>query len=94
MAKFRKTVNKKLLLNEIDVYCCELSEYFIKDKTRADKISPKISALIDLMVFYFGENREELVDYAREQLDDFAEFCGEYKCCKGYDSSYAFNYEF
>lgn len=74
MAKYRKTLNEKILKYEIEVYCATMANFW---NDKSDKIYSEskqaINTIIDLMVYYFGSDEKELIQFVREKLNAFVQ---------------------
>ena len=70
--KIRKTLNEEILLHRISVYCATMANFW-HDKADAMYQDSKqgIYTIIGLMVEYMGKSEEELLKYAREQLNGY-----------------------
>ena len=70
--KARKTLDEKILLNEISVYCATMAN-FCNNKTDEMYQNSKqgIYTIIALMVFYMKKSEEQLLNYARKELNKY-----------------------
>ena len=73
--KKRKTLNAEILKHEIKIYCSTMANYWHnKDDEMYKNSKQGIYTLIALMVYYMGENEDELKDFARRSLNGFIQF--------------------
>lgn len=72
--KYRKTLNEKILKYEIEVYCATMANFW-NDKSNKMYSESKqaINTIIDLMVYYFGSDEKELIQFARKNLNAFVQ---------------------
>lgn len=72
--KYRKTLNEKILKYEIEVYCATMANFW---NDKSDKMysesKQSINTIIDLMVYYFGCNEKELIQFVRKKLNAFVQ---------------------
>ena len=70
--KYRKTLDSKILFNEIDVYCATMANFW-QDKNDPMYTESKsaIYTIIELMVYYMGYDRDKLHKYAIEKLNGY-----------------------
>mgnify|MGYP007135735273 CR=1 FL=1 len=70
--KYRKTLNNKILLNEIDVYCATMANFW-QDKSDPMYTESKsaIYTIFELMVYYMGYDRKDLYKYAVSKLNSY-----------------------
>lgn len=68
----RKTLNEEILLNEISVYCATMANFWNeKTDTMYQNSKQGIYTIIGLMVYYMKKDREELLKYARNELNKY-----------------------
>ena len=73
--KKRKTLNAEILKHEIEIYCATMSNYWNnKDDEMYINSKQAVYTLIALMVYYMGEDEDELKDFARRTLNGFIQF--------------------
>lgn len=72
--KYRKTLNEKILKYEIEVYCATMANFW-NDKSNKMYFESKqsINTIIDLMVYYFGSDEKELIQFVRKNLNTFVQ---------------------
>lgn len=72
--KYRKTLNEKILKYEIEVYCATMANFW---NDKSDKMYSEskqaINTIIDLMVYYFGSDEKELIQFVRKNLIAFVQ---------------------
>lgn len=70
--KTRKTLNEKILKYEIDIYCATMANFWHEKSDEMYQGSKQaIYTIIGLMVYYFGSNEAELLDFARKKLNSY-----------------------
>lgn len=70
--KYRKTLDSKILLYEIDVYCATMANFWQnKDDTMYTESKSAIYTIVELMVYYMGYNRNKLHKYAISKLNGY-----------------------
>lgn len=70
--KVRKTLNEEILRKEISVYCATMSNFWHNKSDEMYQNSKQgIYTIIELMVYYMNKNREELLRYARNELNKY-----------------------
>lgn len=72
--KYRKTLNEKILKYEIEVYCATMANLW-NDKSNKmySESKQSINTIIDLMVYYFGSDEKELIQFVRKNLIAFVQ---------------------
>ena len=70
--RIRKTLDEKILMYEITVYCATMANFW-HDKENEMYVESKhgIYAIIGMMVYYMGKNEAELLNYARNELNKY-----------------------
>lgn len=70
--KKRKTLNANILKQEIEVYCATMANFWnYKNDVMYENSKQGIYTIIELMVYYMGYKREELIQFAKEKLCSF-----------------------
>lgn len=70
--KYRKTIDAKILLYEIDVYCATMANFWQnKDDTMYTESKSAIYTIVELMVYYMGYKRKDLCKYAIDKLNSY-----------------------
>ena len=70
--KARKTLNEEILLNEISVYCATMANFWHnKTDDMYQNSKQGIYTIIGWMVYYMKKNEEELLKYARNELNKY-----------------------
>lgn len=72
MAKYRKTLNEKILLYRIDVYCATMADFWSeKDDPMYFESKQGIYTIAGLMQDFMGENYNNIVKYAIKKLNGY-----------------------
>lgn len=70
--KTRKTLNAKILKEEIRVYCATMANFWhYKEDAMYIESKQAIYTIISLLVYYMGYKQEELLTFARKELNCF-----------------------
>lgn len=78
MAKYRKTLNEKILLYRIDVYCATMADFWSeKDDPMYFESKQGIYTIAGLMQDFMGENYNNIVKYAIKKLNGYLALQGE-----------------
>lgn len=72
MAKYRKTLDEKILLYRIDVYCATMADFWNeKNDPMYFESKQGIYTIAGLMQDFMGENYNNIVKYAIKKLNGY-----------------------
>lgn len=70
--KHRKTLDARILLYEIDVYCATMANFWMdKNDDMYTGSKNAIYTIIELMVYYMGYKRDDLFKFAVDKLNGY-----------------------
>lgn len=72
MAKYRKTLDEKILLYRIDVYCATMANFWSeKDDPMYFESKEAVYIIAGLMQDFMGKNYNDIVKYAVKKLNGY-----------------------
>ena len=75
MAKYRKTLDEKILLYRIDIYCATMADFWReKDDPMYFESKEAVYTIAGLMQEFMGKNYNDIVKYAAKKLNGYLAF--------------------